>query len=124
MQAPSMNTIFRFQFLILIAVVAAFTTFAFASSQTGQPAGGEGVSAISGWTVSDVQYRLADNSSNLIVVEFDLDGSADVVKVSLDSANPMFFSCDHTVDYHWVCTINSSMSLSDVDELRVVATGG
>ena len=119
-----MNTIFRFQFLILIAVAVSFTTFAFASSQTGQPVGGEGVSAISGWTVSNVQYHQADNSSNLTGVEFDLDGSADVVKVSLNSSNPVFFSCDHTVDYRWVCAINSSVSLSDVDELRVIATGG
>jgi len=119
-----MNTIFRFQFLVLIVVVVSFTTFAFASSQTGQPAGGEGASAISGWNVSGMHYLLAGDPSKLAGVEFDLDSPADVVKVSLNSSNPMFFNCDHTVGYHWVCAVDSSVSLLDVDELRVIATGG
>lgn len=112
------------QVLALLIGIGLFSTYAFASSQSGQPVGGEGTNAISGWNISGVHYLLADDPSRLAGVEFDLDGPADVVKVSLNSSGSMFFDCVHITGYHWVCGISPSMSVSEVDELRVIATGG
>lgn len=120
----SMNSRFRLPFLILIVAIVAFSTFAFASSQTGQPAGGEGASAVSGWTVSNIHYRIADQSPDLEGVEFDLNGPADVVRVSMRSTGAAFSNCVNPVGYHWVCRFSPSVKMSDLDELRVVATGG
>ena len=119
-----MNTIFRFQFVILIVVAISFATFAFASSQTGQPPGGEGISTISGWNVSDVHYLLAEDASTLAAVEFDLNSPANMVKASVSSTGGMFFNCQNTNGYHWMCNINPSVKVSDMNELKVVATGG
>ena len=119
-----MNSLFRFPFLFLLVVILTFTTYAFASSQTGQPMGGEGVSAVSGWNISGVHYRLADDPSKLAAVEFDLDAPADVVRASVNSSVGGYFSCQNSVGYHWVCNIDSSVSVSDMTELKVVATGG
>jgi len=119
-----MNILFRFQLLILIVVAVSFSTFAFASSQAGQPAGGERVSTVSGWTISEVHYLLANDPSKLAAVEFDLNGPADVVKASVNSSQGVFFGCTNAGGYHWVCAINSSVNISDANELKVIATGG
>ena len=118
-----MNTLYRFLFLTLIIFIVAYTTVAFTSSQTDQRIGGEGVSSVSGWDVSGVHYLLANDSSNLARVEFDLNGPASVVKVSL-STSGAFFACRNTGGYHWMCDINVSMSVSEIKELKVIATGG
>lgn len=119
-----MNKLIRFQFVALLIVVVAFTTFAFASSQTDQPSGGEGVSTVSGWEVTTVHYLLAEDASMLAAVEFDLNGPADMVKASVSSPNGVFFNCQNTHGHHWACNINSIVSVSDLNELKVIATGG
>lgn len=119
-----MNRIFRMQVLALLVVIGLFSTYAFASSQADQPVGGEGANAISGWDISGVHYLPANDPSKLAGVEFDLNSPADVVKVSLNSSNSMFFDCVHTAGYHWVCSIDPSMKVSEANELRVIATGG
>jgi hypothetical protein len=82
------------------------------------------MSPVSGWTVSNVHYQLANDPSTLAGVEFDLDGPTGVVRASVDSSGARFFDCRNTGAYHWVCDINSSIQVSELDELRVVATGG
>lgn len=110
--------------MLLFVVITSFTTYAFASSGTNISAqGGEGAQTISGWVVSNVQYRLADGSAMLSAVEFDLDKSAGTVKVSLDSSNPIYFDCLNIQGFHWVCDVNSHVRVSAMDELRVVAVG-
>jgi hypothetical protein len=82
-----MRKLIRIQFIALFFVIAFYAVYAFASSETSQfPTAGEGASAISGWTVTNVNYRLAEDPSKIAAVEFDLDSPADVVQVSLDSS--------------------------------------
>jgi hypothetical protein len=109
-------------FVLLIVVIITFTTYAFASSQTGAGAGGEGVNAVSGYVVSGVHYQLTDSAA-LSAVEFDLNAPAQLVKASLNSSNG-FFNCHNSAGYHWVCNINEPMSVSEMNELKVVAAGG
>lgn len=119
-----MHKLFRIQFLVLMVVIVLFTTYAFASNETGLAPGGEGANTISGWNVSNIHYGLTDDPSKISLVEFDLDGSADSVNVSLDSSTPRFFSCENNFGTHWVCNVNSAqIHVSDVNEVRVVALG-
>ena len=119
-----MLRIFRVQVFGLIAAIIFCTTYAFASTQDNRALkSGEGTNQISGWNVSDLQYRLADDSPKISAVEFDLDGSADMVKVSINSSHTAFYDCKNSINTHWVCNIEPQMKISDADELRLIATG-
>jgi hypothetical protein len=94
---------------MLIALVGA-ATYAFTASNTvpGSKAG-SGSGAISGYTVSNIQYTLGANPTNLNAVSFNLDAAASDVKITLVNggtvydcgaagAGPSFaVSCDTTV---------------------------
>jgi hypothetical protein len=119
-----MRRLFRIQLIALFFVIAFYTVYAFASSETNQfPTGGEGASAISGWRESNVQYLLGDNSSKTSAVEFNLDSPADLVQVSLDSSKSAFFTCENRSGTHWFCNIHSQVSVAGANEFRVVAIG-
>jgi hypothetical protein len=110
--------------MALFFVIAVYAAYAFASSETGQiPAGGEAASPISGWTVSNVHYQLAEDASRIAAVEFDLDASAKTVQVSLDSSKALFFSCANLSQTHWICHVGSQVSVAAANEFRVVAAG-
>lgn len=118
-----MNKFIRFPLFALIVLAVSFATFAFASSRTDQPAGGEGANLVSGYDVSGVHYLLSEDPSLLAAVEFDLDAPAASVKAGVSSSNGRVVSCRNTGGYHWVCDFNSSVQISEVNELRVIATG-
>ena len=118
-----MNRLIRFPLVTLLVLVVAFTTFAFASSQTGGAAGGEGADLVSGYNISGVHYLLSEDASKLAAVEFDLNAPANVVKASVNSSTGVFFDCQNAGGYHWVCSIHSSVNVSDANELKVIATG-
>jgi hypothetical protein len=115
-----MRRLFPIQFLALIAVIAIYTSYAYASSEAPSP-GGEGVNTISGWNVSGIQYHLEEGLLKNSAVEFDLDAPADVVKVSVNSSSASFFDCVNTVGTHWFCSIGPGAAISEFDELRVIA---
>ena len=115
-----MRRLFPIQFLALMAVIAVYTSYAYASSES--PAvGGEGVNTISGWNVSGVQYRLEEGASKTSAVEFDLDAPANVVKVSVKSTAASFYDCVNTIGNHWYCVIGPEAGIADFDQLRVIA---
>lgn len=115
-----MRRLFPIQFLALMAVIAIYTSYAYASSES--PAvGGEGVNTISGWNISGVQYRLEEGASKTSAVEFDLDSPANAVKISVISSSASFYDCVNTIGNHWYCVIGLGASISDFDELRVIA---
>ncbi len=119
-----MRKLVRIQFIVLFFVITFYAVYAFASSETSQfPTGGEGASAISGWTVSNAHYRLADDPSKIAAVEFDLDRPAGVVQVSLDSSKAAFFTCENLSGTHWFCNVSSRVSVAGANEFRVIATG-
>ena len=109
-------------FAVLFALIVTFTTFAFASSQTGTLPGGESASPLSGYTVSGIHYRLS-NEASLSAVEFDLSAPAGMVKAGMDSTSGRFFDCRNTGGYHWVCDIDPFVKVSELIELKVIATG-
>jgi hypothetical protein len=119
-----MRRFIRLQIIALFFVIAFYSIYAFAASETtGYPVGGEGTSLSSGWTVSNVRYQLGQDASKISAVEFDLDGVAAQVQVSLISSSAAFYSCVNVSGTHWFCDTFSQVSIAGVDELRVIATG-
>lgn len=119
-----MRTLIRIQLIVLLFVIAFYGVYAFASTETGAfGMGGEGTGSISGWTVSNVQYRLGQDPSKIAAVEFDLDSPAATVQVSLNSYSLVFFTCENVGGTHWLCNTYSQVSVAGADELRVIATG-
>ena len=112
---------FQIQLLALFVSVAFFATYALASADTNLSSKrGEGLSTISGWNVSDIQYHLAADPSQIGAVEFDLDGSAAQVIVGFDLASDSTFTCYNVSDYHWLCEI-TGVEIAQVNSLRVIA---
>ena len=115
-----MAKFFRIQILALMSVIAFCAIYAYASSEKPTP-GSEGESSIGGWNVSNIQYRLESGASKNSAVEFDLDGPANIVKVSVNSSGSSFFDCSNTNGTHWYCLIGDEVSISEFDQLRVIA---
>ncbi len=115
-----MRSLFRIQILALMTVIVFYATYAYASSWS-PSTGLEGVNAISGWNVSNIQYRFEQGSSKNTAVEFDLDAPANAVKVSVQSSSASFFDCVNTAGTHWYCVIRPDVGISEFDELRVIA---
>ena len=118
-----MKNLFKLFVFTAILGIVIFPTYAFASSNSGMPASGEGVGTISGWEVSEVNYRLSSDPSLVSGVNFDLNGAADTVSVKLNSASAAYTNCTNTNGYHWQCDFPGGISLSSMDEFRVIAVG-
>jgi len=115
-----MANFFRIQVLALMTVIAFYTIYAYASSEQQIP-GAEGVNTISGWNVSNVQYHLEEGKAKSSAVEFDLNGPVNAVKVSVNSSGSSFFNCVNTDKTHWYCIIGPEVSISEFDQLKVIA---
>jgi hypothetical protein len=111
----------RIQLFVLTASIFFYATYAFASSNSNFRPSGEGANTIGGWAVSNIKYSLAEDSSTISAVEFDLDNPAGMVKASINSSSDAFYSCMNTMGTHWVCNTNQE-SISSADALRVIAT--
>ncbi len=116
------NLIKLFAFALILGV-ALFSVPAFASSHSGVEISGEGVSQISGWVVSNVSYQLAENPSQVKSVSFDLNAPAGYVSVKMVSNSMDFSTCSNRGGYHWQCDLHANVTISSMDEFRVVATG-
>lgn len=112
--------LFTMAFLVAAAISP---IYAFAFSDPATEASGEGASTISGWTISNVQYQLANGSANIQGVRFDLDAPAEAVSVKLSSKSALYTSCTHVTGYQWQCDFPAGVSVSSMDELHVIAVG-
>ncbi|HXG43060.1 MAG TPA: hypothetical protein VNL95_10105 [Dehalococcoidia bacterium] len=80
---------------------------------------GDGASAISGYTVSNVTYVLDGDPRFLEEVTFDLDAAASEVWLRLHPAGP-WVRCDPEGGNSWSCKVGGQ-SVQSATELRVVA---
>jgi hypothetical protein len=116
-----MSAPLRFYLLVLFGLIFSSISFAFAYSNNDlSDRRGESASAISGWVISNVQYKFASDPTQLSAIEFDLNSSAGEVRVKLSSKSPGYFTCFNTGDYHWHCH-TSGVVVANMDELRVIA---
>lgn len=115
--------------LAVLTLVLASVAYGFAAANT-VPTGnaGDGSNAISGYTVSSVNYSLnASNPANIDSVAFDLAGSTkpSTVKGRLVTSGGAWYSCSTsstTSPYRYTCaTTSPQATTAAADELRVVA---
>jgi hypothetical protein len=104
--------------LVAFAFASVATAYAAANTVPGTSAG-EGSSTISGYTVSNVAYTLdSNNPSSITGVAFDLNASANTVRVSLVSGGSTS-ACTSGGGNHWACTV--TVSVSSANSLTVIA---
>lgn len=111
---------FKVLLIALVAFVFAGVATAFAAANTvpGTYAG-DGSGAISGYTVSNIQYALdSGNPANIVSVSFTLDAAATTVRIQLNNAT--WYSCSNNGGNNWSCSTTGETVLN-ATALRVVA---
>ncbi|MCO5201735.1 MAG: hypothetical protein M9925_08565 [Chloroflexi bacterium] len=110
----------RLAVLAVFAIVAV-SALGFAANNT-VPASkaGDGVGAITGYTVSNIHYELdSSNPAEIDEVHFSLDAAANTVRVAVNGTNSS--SCTNTIANDWECLMPSGVGVNAANELRVVA---
>lgn len=110
---------------VLLAAVLASGSYALTAANT-VPASkaGDGEGAVSGYTASAIHYNLnATDPSKADSVTFTLDtapAAGGAVKVEVDDASGTWYSCTN-VTTAVTCVLGTGVSVSTIDQLRVVA---
>jgi hypothetical protein len=112
---------FRPFFWGLLFTIALYATDAYASSETNQyPNRGEGAAGISGYVVSNLHFRLAEDPSYLNAVELDLDSPASQVVIEFDTASKQSFTCHNVDRQHWICEVEN-VEIAEINLIQVVS---
>lgn len=116
---------YRRAFKVLLIAIVVFTistvAYAFAAANTVPDTyAGDGSGAISGYTVSNIQYNLVvADPSTIDSVDFDLDAAAGQASVSFDNGLT-WTACTNPGGMSWNCDVN--VTVLPAASLRVVAT--
>lgn len=119
---------FKIRFILTTVFILFLSTsaYAFASSNTLTVSGaGDGVAAISGYTVANIHYLLdgtdpaAINSVTFTVTPM-AGAPATQVKAKLGTSSTTWFSCSPSGST-WICPVGGAVNVATADELRVVA---
>jgi hypothetical protein len=120
---------FKVLLLALVVVVIAGSAYAFAAANTiPENNVGSGVSAVSGYVISNIEYNFAaGDPTEVTSIEFDLDKSAGTVKVQLDAT-----AVTGDTDWDWTtcaistlhvtCTPGATLLTADIKDLNVAAS--
>lgn len=118
----------RTLFVIVIALILAAVTFAYAAANTVPASGaGDGSGDISGYTVSNIHYIL--NVANPQVIEsvtFTLTpitasaGAPTSVRIQLVSTAGNWYSCTESAGT-WTCNVSGAVTVLAADRLTVVS---
>ncbi len=109
-------------FAVFAIVAISVASYAFAAANT-VPAtkAGDGSGAVSGYTITSVEYTLnGTDPSTLDSVSFDVGAAAAQVEVQLVATTGSWYSCTLGTGTVWSCT-TTGLDVSTIDQLRVVA---
>lgn len=112
--------------LVLGLLVATAVNALVASNTVPGTAAGSGAGAISGYTVSAIQYNLnSTNPANIDSVQFTLSAAATTVRIKLDSGSSTYYpaaNCTNPSGNNWTCTTTSPQAtVAGANELSVVS---
>ena len=108
--------------VVFIIVGSVFVSYAFTSTNTGpSPISGEGVSAISGYDVTNVSYHSDSDPRQIDSVSFTLSAAANFVKIKLIASQSNWYNCNPISGNDWVCDTTGALVIS-ADQLTVVAS--
>jgi hypothetical protein len=124
-QEKAMSRTLKIMFVVFAILIVSVAAYAFAAANT-VPAtkAGSGAGVISGYTVSNIVYNLnLADPTVLDSVDFTLSAAAGTVKIKLVAAGSTWYDCSVVTGNNFTCdTTATSLSLSTIDELTVVAT--
>lgn len=109
---------------LVVAIALALGAYAFTATNTvpGTSAG-SGSGAISGYTVSNVQYVLnATTPSDIDSMTFTLNASATTVKAKVVAASTTYTDCTIVGGVNVTCDFSPDVSVASADQLSVIAT--
>jgi hypothetical protein len=110
--------------LLALAIIAILATAAYgfaASNSVPDTHAGDGVGAVSGYDVTNVNYVLNDaDPATIDAITFHLDAAAAQVKISVDN-NTSWIPCVLSSGTDWTCNV-SGTTVKSVKHLHVVAT--
>jgi hypothetical protein len=119
---PRLRIIATFALLLILSAAA----YGFAAANTVPASGaGDGAGAITGYTISNVQYALnATTPANIDSVSFTITpgagaGAPTTVKAKLVSSSSTYSTCTLT-GATWTCNV-TGVTATAADELRVIA---
>jgi len=110
----------------LAILLLMITAYAYAAANTVPETGaGDGAEAISGYTITNVQYTLGADPTQISAVTFNIAPTAGAspvreVKVQLVSGGT-WFECDESGAPSVTCTITGGVAVLSADNFRVVA---
>lgn len=114
------------QILVPLLTVALLSGAAFAMMASNTVPGsdaGSGSGAISGYTVSGVEYTLDNGNDTISKVTFDLDKAATTVYAKISNGpNTYLYNCTNTGGNSWSCTAaGQEAPIEGATSLQVVA---
>jgi hypothetical protein len=115
----------RFFFALMIIILLASATYAFAAANSVPESGaGDGSGNITGYTITNIDYTLAAaNPANIQTVEFDIAptaGAAAARTVSIQLNGGAWYSCAVAAG-HATCNIGGAVTVLSANSLRVIA---
>jgi hypothetical protein len=108
--------------ILAAAAAMAFAAYAFTATNTvpGSSAG-DGSGAISGYTISNIQYQLeAANPANIDSVSLTTSANAGTVRVKVVAASTTYTACTGGPT-NWSCDFSTNPTVVSADQLRVIA---
>jgi hypothetical protein len=116
------SRVFKTFLVVIIVLALSGFTYAFAAANiVPASSAGDGAGAISGYTVTNIQYNLnAANPANIDSVSFALSAAAGTVMASVTNAAP-YSTCALTTGT-WKCTLPANTTVLSATNLRVIAT--
>ena len=107
----------------IAAAALATGAYAYTAANTVEASrAGDGAGAITGYDVTDVEYVLAADPSDIDAVVFTLDAEAGTVKAKVDATSTTYADCAETLTPDvWECDL-VDVPVVDADELTVIAT--
>jgi hypothetical protein len=116
----------RSRVLGALVVAAALATGAYAFTATNTVPGssaGSGSGAISGYTVSAVQYQLnATTPSDVDSITFTLNANATTAKAKIVSGSSTYTNCSIAGGVNVTCDFSPDIAITTADQLSVIAT--
>ena len=115
--------------IVLVVLVLAASSYAFAAAITGIPdsKAGTGSGTVSGYAVSAVAYTFNSSDPSLLdSVAFTFDAAATNVQIQVDSGGSVWYDCADTdtgVGLAWACdtTVGTQATVALMDTLTIVA---
>jgi hypothetical protein len=115
-----MMRLLKIPLFLLGSAVVLFTSYAFASSMDDPRLAGQGAGMVGGYTVTAIEYRLAEDPTRVQSIKLELDQIASTVLVKVISTSDEFQTCSSVSPTGWDCPLYN-VDIALIDTIQVIA---